>query len=78
MSDFRFPRPGEKYVNKGSKRTVLVVGTRYIGDQDEFRGEVDFRYVAGLGGSNLWKRGVTPTQTLSLEDFNRLMRRHVV
>jgi len=35
---------------------------------------VDFHYVQGLGGTQLFKRGVTPTQTLPRAEFEKFFK----
>jgi hypothetical protein len=37
--------------------------------------EIDFHYVQGLGGTQLFRRGVTPTQTFSREQFAKFFKR---
>lgn len=60
--------PGTRWLNKGSKRVVVVTAVRHINNDVE----VDYKYEASLGGSNLWKRGVTPTQTTTMSEWTRL------
>jgi hypothetical protein len=39
--------------------------------------EVDFHYVQGLGGTQLFRRGVTPVQTLSRVQFHEFFKPEV-
>lgn len=79
MTRLIIPQVGERWSNRDCRRDALVVAIRHSGDrEDGWQSEIDFRYVAGVGGSNLWKRGVTPTQTVDLVDWNRLFRRAAV
>lgn len=68
------PDVGERWVRRGTRRDVIVGGVRR-GDGDVEYAAVDYRYVAGFGGSGIWKRNVVPTQTATLEEWARLFTR---
>ncbi len=61
------PTPHSHWIDRGSGRTVVVTGVSY--DLDAWR--VSYRYVQGVGGSGLWRRGVTPEQAVSVDDWQR-------
>ena len=52
-----------------AKRPVKVVADRGT--------HVDFHYIQGLGGSALFKRGVTPVQTLPRAEFEKFFKPQV-
>ena len=65
------PAVGSRWIHIDCKRSVIVVGIRSmirVGPPAQY---VEYRYIQGLGGSNLWKRGVTPTQSVAVDDWHR-------
>lgn len=63
-----FPEPHERWVDKGSKRPAVVVA---IGRGQSSDVTVSYRYVQGINGSGLWRRGVVPVQTINIHDWLR-------
>ena len=54
---------GERWIDKDAKRPAVVV---MLG-----AGTVSYRYIQGVNGSGLWRRGITPAQTITYEDWLR-------
>lgn len=69
------PQVGERWVRRGCDRSVLVVDVAHAGDRDGLTMTVGYRYVSGIGGSGLWKRGLTPRQTVDGKEWARLFVR---
>ncbi len=62
------PQVGERWVRKDCNRSLL-------GDHDGMTFTIGYRYISGIGGSGLWKRGLTPQQTIDGKDWVGLFKR---
>lgn len=60
---------GDRWFHIKAKRPVVIVAVRET--------EVDFHYVQGMGGTQLFRRGVTPTQTLPRALFEKFCKPEV-
>lgn len=60
--------PSGRWIDKGCKRVAVVISVSVA------PATVSYRYVQGVNGSGLWKRGVVPTQTISYADWQRRFR----
>lgn len=63
-----FPKVHERWVDKGTKRAVIIIS---IGRGERSDVTVTYRYVPGIGRSGMWRRGVTPLQTVTIHDWLR-------
>ena len=59
-------KPGDRWFHTKAKRPVRIVADRGT--------HIDFHYVQGLGGTQLFKRGLTPTQTLPRAEFEKFFK----
>lgn len=67
----RVPAVGDRWIDKGCSRVAIVTGTSEVELNGRTSKHVTYRYQQGVNGSNLWKRGIAPPQTISLEDWTR-------
>ena len=58
--------PGTRWFHVKAKRPAVIVADRGT--------HVDFHYVQGMGGTQLFRRGVTPVQTLPRAQFDKFFK----